>query len=335
MELQASATEPRRRFRACIRALFGLALLILLLSWVNLREFWSVLQRVSVPTLAAGFLLSLGLDLLSSVKLHALTRDHAPDMGLPETVRLYLVSGFFNNFLPTNIGGDAVKVGALARRGGSLASAGTAVALERASGLGAVWAMAWTIALLAPRVLSDFGMVWLRWPVIAGSGIALLALLAAYTWMAGPIGLWLRRRRRARPSCFLWRVWQNLRAYGERPALMTSVMAISFTFHVLRASLFMLLVASVGQSVSLAPMLWAVVVVSVVSSVPISLGALGLREGAIAFCLTMVGISPAEAVAVALLARLLTFAKGTVGGILYALGPGFARSQRTLAGESS
>ena len=53
---------------------------------------------------------------------------------------------------------------------------------------------------------------------------------------------------------------------------------------------------------------------------PISVGALGIREGATTYCLASLGLSAAPAAAVALVLRLLTWAHSAIGGCAYALG---------------
>src|SRR2546427_11304207 len=47
----------------------------------------------------------------------------------------YLVAGFFNNFLPGNIGGDVIRIGDTAKAAGSKTLAATIVLVDRAMGM--------------------------------------------------------------------------------------------------------------------------------------------------------------------------------------------------------
>jgi uncharacterized membrane protein YbhN (UPF0104 family) len=313
--------RPRAPLKQYLRLALGVALLALLVSWVDLGRLWSELRRVDARLVAAALVVSVGLELLSAVKLHLLVRARATPISIAQTTRLYFVSGFFSSFLPTSVGGDAVKAGALARPMGSLAAAGTAVALERASGVAGLWIAAASVALARPRALTPFGMDGLRWPFLAAT-VAAPVLLA----LAAPA---LRRARpsptdEARPGAirrFLRQVAESLCAYGRQPVLLGVALALSVAFHLLRVAMIGLLALGLDAPLPVAPMVWAIAIVTLVSFVPVSLGALGLREGATTYCLVALGMAAPEALAVALLARCLTTAKALAGGVMYALGP--------------
>ena len=52
---------------------------------------------------------------------------------------------------------------------------------------------------------------------------------------------------------------------------------------------------------------------------PVAPGALGVREGALAWCVAGVGATAAQAASVALLLRMLTWVHSALGGCAYAL----------------
>ena len=76
-------------------------------------------------------------------------------------------------------------------------------------------------------------------------------------------------------------------------------------------------------------------IIKVPEMLPISLGGLGVREGATTYCLSRLGPSPAQAAAVALILRFFVWAHSALGGCAYALGIGKAGSRhaRSTSGE--
>src|SRR5688500_325257 len=89
-------------------------------------------------------------------------------------VTSFLVATFFNNFLPSNIGGDVVRIADTAKNAGSKTVATTVVLIDRGIGLlglvliAAIGASAWT----RPDSMGPVGP-WMLW-----LGLALGAVVA-------------------------------------------------------------------------------------------------------------------------------------------------------------
>ena len=78
--------------------------------------------------------------------------------------RSYLVAGFFNNFLPSNIGGDVVRIRDTARPAQSKTLATTVVFVDRALGLMGlvlVAALGATVAMIVKG--QDASPIWPSW----------------------------------------------------------------------------------------------------------------------------------------------------------------------------
>jgi uncharacterized membrane protein YbhN (UPF0104 family) len=289
---------------------------------VDVQALWAAVVRVSVPILLPAAALSVALDFLCAVKLHLLVRGRVARLSLWQTTRLYLVSGFFGTFLPTSIGGDAVKTAVLARHGGSLARAGTAVVLERLSGLLGLWALTIGLAVVLPGALAPFALEGLARPFLWGSLAAMAVAALAGLLLRRPMGKFVRGSGGGRIVGFARRVGLSLSDYADDPVLIGVVLLLSAAFHALRALCLLLFALAFGLSLPFASLLWGTAIVTLVSLIPLSPGALGLREGAITYCLTALGMQPAEALGVALLSRATSTLKALAGGVLYAAGPG-------------
>ena len=98
------------------------------------------------------------------------------------------------------------------------------------------------------------------------------------------------------------------------------VLAFSLLFRL--GNVLSLYVQSFALHVSVS-FIWLMIVISliaVVTSVPLSLNALGIQEGAYVFFLGLAGIAAPQALALALLSRGLRLMVSLLGGVIYLLG---------------
>ena len=120
----------------------SLALLIYLLSTTDLSALERRVRSGDVLLFATAVVLYGGMLALSTWRWRLLL--HA--LGFPARLRdltsSYLVATFFNNFLPSNIGGDVVRVRDSSKLTGSTAASLAVVAVDRILGLGALYLLA-------------------------------------------------------------------------------------------------------------------------------------------------------------------------------------------------
>ena len=107
-----------------IKAAVSIGLLAVLFSRVDLARLWSVARQASPAWLALALLLYFAMVLSSVLRWGILLR--AQHLRLPYTflTQSFLVATFFNNFLPSNIGGDVVRISDTAKAAGSVVGAG-------------------------------------------------------------------------------------------------------------------------------------------------------------------------------------------------------------------
>jgi uncharacterized protein (TIRG00374 family) len=115
---------------------------------------------------------------LSALKWRLLLRPVRLTTSFARLVGFYFTGMFFNLFLPTIVGGDAVKAVLLARDTGAPARATMSVFMERNTGLCALLVVALVAAYAAPSVhLFGVSLVALVWLLALGYAIANIALM--------------------------------------------------------------------------------------------------------------------------------------------------------------
>jgi uncharacterized membrane protein YbhN (UPF0104 family) len=295
-------TKPARQ--RGILALLRIAVSAALLGYVLLSaDLPSFLQRwpgVSQPLLALAASLLLAGMLVSALKWWLLLRASAQPVTYLWTVQTYLVGLFFGNFLPTSIGGDAVRVYRLHQQIGRPALAIASVFVERITGFLALTAIGWLAFILN----SDrFGDNWqLRWAVIwallAASGALAIALSAPWT-----VGLLTRLPL---PNLADWRgklrgLAESLEQFYAYRGTLALVMLFAVAYQVLWIALSVAAAEALGLDVPWSFIALMVPISDIIGLIPIFFNNLGAREGTYTLLLGLLGVPAAQALALALL----------------------------------
>lgn len=291
-----------------VKLLIGIVLIVWLLLRVDLNEVWLQLRNgdwIWMIPLLVLFLSSL--LLISPIKLHLLVGGVA-NYRFRTVFDATLIGLFFNNFLPTNIGGDVVKGYFLKRRGPlKWAEIITAILTERITGL-LVLAGAFLVYLIArPDWVS--GQLELTFPNVSGGNAAFVAGTIA---LAAMVGAWFFRKR---VIAFWAQMVGFLKSYSPRD--LAAIFGWSIAFHGFRLLGLYCFLMFYGQAVSLFDLLFVLSIVAFVSILPISIGALGVRENAITWSLALFGVPVPVAVGLALVNRLLFMLLSLFGGLVY------------------
>ena len=108
---QATGANPARQIvGAVLKAAVSVGLLALLLSRTDAARLWLQFRAASPAWLAAALGLYLVAMLGATWRWALLIEAQDIDMPRRALFSSYLVATFFNNFLPSNIGGDVIRI---------------------------------------------------------------------------------------------------------------------------------------------------------------------------------------------------------------------------------
>ena len=235
-------------------------------------------------------------------------------IGAPMTPRNALsitaIGWFFNQTLPSTIGGDAVRVYLAYRTGISKTAAIHSILLDRLMGLFVVLTMA-TI-FLAP-ILSGLDAAFQKWFLV----VFIVAGYGGYTVLFLLSGEFAKRL----DSLRLGRLTRDLSRDARATLLSLSpggvILVVSVTLQIVQiASVFAIAVA-VGVEVSFTAVMIALPAVLLVSSLPISLAGWGVREQSMVLALGAVGVAATDALAISVLLGLSWIVIGLPGAIVW------------------
>lgn len=320
-----------RRWRVLglvLRVLASGGLLTAIVWFVNPQTIWAVWRRADMRLVSLALLIQ-GLGMVISAwrwqLLLAAQRQPLPYRWLLGTT---LVGQFASNFLPTMVGGDAVRIAQLGRRITSYSRAGASVFLDRLFGFLALSLIA-TLALLG-SALSPPGMRPQTAPALQllTVGFALAALGGAGCALAAP---WLLPRVGRLLPAAAQRPLQQVAAAltttrSDRPAVLQAL-ALGLLFQV--NWVLMHLVCAWALGIAAPALLFALMVplTDIVGLAPIFLNNLGAREAIFTLYLSQAGVPPATAVALAFLAFSVRLAVSLLGGLV-ALARGWGLGSR-------
>jgi glycosyltransferase 2 family protein len=150
------------------------ALLGYLLSTTDLGALLRRVREGDVLLLGAAVALYVGMLALSTWRWRLLLAVQGFPASLRALSASYLIATFFNNFLPSNIGGDVVRVRDSSRLTGSTMTSLAVVAIDRILGLGALYALALTAFVLGGSQVRH----------LAGARVVLLGLGVVFSGLA-------------------------------------------------------------------------------------------------------------------------------------------------------
>jgi uncharacterized integral membrane protein len=228
----------------------------------------------------------------------------------------FLVATFFNNFLPSNIGGDVVRISDTAKAAGSKTLATTVVLIDRGLGLLGLALMAASGASLMQRMaVGPVGpaMLWAGFGV--GAVIATPALLMpeTATKLLKPLRIFHQQWVDAR----LERLTYALTRFKETPAALAACFAGAVVVQGILVAFYVAIARSMNIPIGFAELAVIVPVSFIVQMVPVSVNGFGVREATFGFYFTRLGLPLESALLVSFVGAALIMLFSLSGGVAY------------------
>jgi glycosyltransferase 2 family protein len=227
-------------------------------------------------------------------------------------IRLYFISFFFNQALPSSVGGDAVRVYKVYKNGMSLSCAINGVMLERVA---TVLGLILLVVLATPFFIDRVGPDEAAWivPFVSVLGVGGLAGLIVLMFLD-----------RLPSSLSHWRVVRGLAmlAADARRVFLSPLNAFkalgwSLAGHVNIALATYLLGLSIGLEITWLDCMVLMPPVLLVMTLPISIAGWGVREQAMVTAFALIGVPGEGALVLSIMFGLMGLLLGLPGGIVW------------------
>jgi len=291
-----------------IKIVVSVALLALLFSRVDARRLWAIARHASIAWLATALLIYF-LNVLASVWRWRLLL-HAQDVRMPARTLLgsYLVATFFNNFLPSNVGGDVIRIRDTARPAKSTTLATMVVLSDRVLGLMALVLVAAVGASAAAEVPAAHAASPI-WPSWLWAGFLLCAAATAPAVLA-PVGF----SRLLQPLTVIHPEWVGgrierltdvLSRFRERPGAIATCFATAVGVQASMIVYYLAVIYALHLSVGVWDLAVIVPISFVVQLLPVSVGGFGVREATFSLYFAKIGLPIESAVVMSLVGAAL------------------------------
>jgi hypothetical protein len=305
-----------KRLALAVQIVVAAVLLALLFRNFDWTAFGSIVSRLPMWFYAVSFVVLAAGQALYVFKWWLVLGAMGLRVSFLRLGEQYLVGIFFNNFLPTMIGGDTARVYYLGRQEG-YATVATSVLVDRglgflsmaASGAALVW---WLNITTPAFVVARQALTVLCIVLTVGVASALIFRLA-------PLVAFLRGVPLLRPIAEALELLRKRgRPLRQRSAVVLVVVAIGFLYFLPLAWAYQTYFRlSGGLTVPYEPILLVLIAIAVLSNIPVSVNGIGLREQLHYLLFTGLGISKEFAVGMALIVFSQFLILSIIGGFVW------------------
>ena len=300
----------RRILLSITKILISAALLYLALRKVNLSDLASRFNVASLGWIGAAIAVTFLQILVGVLRWREISAECGAPLATRQAMRFNLIGTFFNQTLPSSIGGDAVRLWLVSRGGAGWRAATYSIFVDRA------------IGLIALAIIIVASLPW-SYNLIGDPNGRSALLFVDFAALAGGVGFLVLGRL---PWPWLKRWWgtHHLHAcsvIANRVIFSRqrgpTIAVLSVLVHVLAVVIAWCVVQSIAAPVLFGQIFQLVPPVMLITMLPISIAGWGVREATMGLAFGYAGLITIEGVNVSLLYGAVSFIVGAFGGLVW------------------
>ena len=302
-----------------LKSTVSIGLLAVLFAQTDSSSLYDAIRRASLPWLAAALALYLVMILASAWRWNLLLMAQRISVSGWTLVSSFLVATFFNSFLPSNIGGDVIRIRDTTQPAGSIGRATAIVVIDRAMGLlglllvAAISGSMAVIGMAGPALPVNLPWLWLAFAMATG---AFLILLLAPQTILTVLG-YVRFLNRDAIVTRVRKLVDMMRAFRAQPVALVSCFAGALVAQAVLVAFYVAIARSLDIPIS--PLHLAVVVPMslVVQLLPVSVNGFGVREATFTYYFAALHLPIESALVLSVVGAGLVLLFSLSGGVLY------------------
>ncbi|MDJ0955807.1 MAG: lysylphosphatidylglycerol synthase transmembrane domain-containing protein [Arenicellales bacterium] len=306
--------------------LLKLIISIGLVSWiikdVDFVEVVEVVKHTDITLLIIAFCLFFLGYFLTAIRWRLLMSIHRINPPLIVLVQSFMVGIFFNNFLPSTIGGDVSRMYDVWRIAKDKTSAVSVVLVDRFMGILALilWA---TLAVLISAEIRSIAEIYIPIFIVLCAAICLAAFIFGrprrlINMLTGKLSNFVSGRKSyiEKP---VGKVLQAFGPYYNHNAVLLKALFVSLLLQLNVIIHFWLIGLAMDLDVSFFAMCVIIPCALMIMMLPISVNAIGVREVTFVYFMSFFGVNNESALVFAWIAFTFVLFQGLLGGIVFAL----------------
>lgn len=320
MDPNSEKPKSKKWLGTLIKIAVSAALLAILVLSTDIKEISKALTNFKLIWIIPVLLTITASVIVSAMKWGVLLKAQGVKISTFRLFCYYTCGLFFNNFLPSSIGGDGARTILAGQESGSVSGAAASVVMER------------IIATVTLSLLGLLGAIFaeIKFPIVyvLMGGLFVVGVLLLLVQLTG----WVPKKLKTKDSKFaaVWRSFaENSAVIKKYPRNIAVCFLESFVFQVIVAIVVGCVMRGLGlRNLPIADLCMVVSASSVLAMIPIGLNGYGLREGSYAYLLAPYGFSTAQALTVSVLYALFVTLFSLAGGPIWlALRPAKAKEK--------
>ena len=294
----------------------SVALIYYILSKTNLLQIWISIKSANPYLLFLSFLLHAIGYYASAYRWQVLLAAHNMHIPVSYLVESYAVGMYFNNILPSTIGGDVVRAYDTWRYGYPKGKAIAVVLVERFLGLFALIIFAVVVVLLASDITQKIPNIRLWIALLFIIMLSITFAIFSNQNLAKKAGLIFNLPGLRIIKNKVNKFADAFKEFRGKNKVLAIALGLSFLLQINVIIHYYLISEALGMEISLIKYMFVIPIAIFIMMIPVSVNAIGIRENIYAFFLTTYGASVASCIAFSWIAYGMVLLLGIIGGII-------------------
>ncbi len=283
-----------KKWIAFIKIIIGTTILILFYNSIDISKLAIIIKNFGVKELSIiGFLVIIR-NIIASVRFKILLNKNN-NIPLKTIFIQYFIGAFYNNFLPSSLGGDAVRVILLNKEGLSKTNSFLSIATERTIGFYALLLIA-----LISIFFWDLPKNWSELIIISFIGFTIFLATLFFVKVKSN-------------NNFLAKFGAFISILKDQPKIIINCLALSLLFQIIGVFISFYISKTIDANGTFVHFMTIVPMVWVFTMLPISFGGLGLREISFTYLLSFIAVSAEEAAMISIGTYFTMIFSGIIG----------------------
>ena len=286
---------------------------------VGAKNLWETIRDTNVAYFLAAVFIYLAVQGLSTYRWYLLLKPLRLQLRFSKILAMYFLGMYFNLFLPTAIGGDAVRIYYLNKEIKSLSKSSMSVFLDRDLGMCALLLIATVVAAMAGTSINGVALAPIFGLIMLAFVIANLAIFYKPTYDLLHRVLSLTRMKSVDEK--VEKLVKSVNAYRGRYGVIGGAIALSLIIQFGGIYANALVARAIGMQTAngWVDFLVFIPAISLISMNPLSVAGTGWREYSYIILFTSVGAQESQAASLGLLWLGVMIATSLPGGVIYVM----------------
>ena len=304
----------RQIFMIFLRSGISIAALFFLVKWIGFEKISGVIQGARFGYLFISILIFISAYVLCFFRWCLLVKSVDIRAPLSRLAISYLGGNFFNLFLPSTVGGDIVRIADLRNHTKKTKEIAATVLIDRLVGFCALGIIVFVSIVIGREYIRGLDVLI---PIAMLFFLLFSAIAVLFTKnIFAKIKIFIPTKRLKEKA-------ENLHGeifyFRKRPKVLLKTLLISFLSQVAVIFSFYFIFLALRLNPNIIYFFIFIPLISVIATIPVSIGGLGLRDTGSVFFFTKIGIAKDAAAAASLLNFFFIVIIGIVSGIIYGL----------------